>query len=227
VITKKLKRRFHGHTSRINSVACSSGAETFLSASYDGTVRIWDGRSWNKEPIQILSEARDSVSCVRVVSTGGVSEIITGSVDGSVRTYDLRRGQIRCDHLSGDQAVTSLSISPNSLCMAISCLNGMVHLLERTSGRLIKTFSGKHEAGRYAIECDFTADNSYLMCGSENGNAVFYHLATGHREQSLEGHTRPTCSVVCHPNPKLTFLVITASYDGNAVVWSNKAILNN
>lgn len=35
VITQKLKRRYQGHTGLINTVACSSGGNVFVSGSYD------------------------------------------------------------------------------------------------------------------------------------------------------------------------------------------------
>jgi mitogen-activated protein kinase organizer 1 len=44
-------------------------------------------------PIQVLDEATDSVTSVQVKNY----EIITGSVDGKLRTYDLRAGQLSTD----------------------------------------------------------------------------------------------------------------------------------
>ena len=45
------------------------------------------------KPIQVLEEARDSVSSLHVVG----HEIVTGSVDGRVRMYDLRMGMLFVD----------------------------------------------------------------------------------------------------------------------------------
>lgn len=52
-------------------------------------------RAQNRQPIQILQEARDAVQTMHVASTA----IITGSVDGHVRTYDLRKGELRSDYI--------------------------------------------------------------------------------------------------------------------------------
>jgi mitogen-activated protein kinase organizer 1 len=43
----------------------------------------------------VLEDARDSVQTLYV---GGAS-IMTGSVDGHVRTYDLRKGELRADYI--------------------------------------------------------------------------------------------------------------------------------
>jgi len=56
---------------------------------------IYCSRSQNRQPIQALEEARDSVQALYV----GNSRIMTGSVDGHVRTYDLRKGELRADYI--------------------------------------------------------------------------------------------------------------------------------
>ena len=61
--------------------------------SFDATVRIWDCKSSSMKPIQVLEEARDSVSSLHVVG----HEIVTGCVDGRVRVYDLRMGMLFVD----------------------------------------------------------------------------------------------------------------------------------
>ena len=47
------------------------------------------------QPIQILDEARDAVQTLHV----GPTFIVSGSIDGHVRTYDLRMGELRSDFI--------------------------------------------------------------------------------------------------------------------------------
>ena len=61
--------------------------------SFDATVRIWDAKSQNMKPIQVLGDAKDSVTSVVVQG----HDIITGSVDGRLRCYDLRKGMLNVD----------------------------------------------------------------------------------------------------------------------------------
>lgn len=59
------------------------------------TVRLWDMRARQRLPLQILDDAKDSV--VDIYISG--DRIYTASVDGYLRTYDLRAGQLRQDFL--------------------------------------------------------------------------------------------------------------------------------
>jgi mitogen-activated protein kinase organizer 1 len=229
ILTQKLKKRFQGHVGRINSVACSKkNGCIFLSASYDGTVRIWDGRSFSNDPVQILKDATDSVSCVKLLEgrseKGGgnnVYEIMTCSVDGCVRTYDIRRGMMKTDDFGQDMSLTCLANTSDDLCTAVSCLNGSIHTVEKSTGMLLGTCFGGHVAGRYSLECGITSDDEYVFSGSEDGRVVFYELKTGRVVQSLEGHSRVTTTVACHPKVEHSSVVISGSYDGNAIVWTN------
>ena len=87
------------------------GDSLVVSGSFDATVRIWDCKSGSVKPIQVLEEARDSVSSVQVTEW----EIIAGSVDGRVRVYDLRMGMVSTD------LVGSESIMPCFLYVEVMC----------------------------------------------------------------------------------------------------------
>jgi hypothetical protein len=46
-------------------------------------LRLWDSRSRSKDPLMILEDAKDAVTCVS--SVAGEAQIVTSSVDGKVR----------------------------------------------------------------------------------------------------------------------------------------------
>jgi mitogen-activated protein kinase organizer 1 len=258
MVTQQVQRRFHGHTGRINAVAISEACETYLSASYDGTVKVWDGRSHTNEPIMTLSEAKDSVTDLlvlqqqdhdnntsnqrsssnkkhpQVYSSTSTALIRTASVDGMVRTYDIRKGNLAADDCGSP--ITGMASSWDNQCLAINCLDGSIRLMELDSGILLHTYTGSHKAGHYGLACAMTADDTTLVTGSEDGNAVLYDIMMGGVRQQrgsrqgttnkavqiLQGHTRPTCSIATHPKRDHASVVITASYDGTAIVWAHE-----
>lgn len=73
----------------MNSVKFNEYGSVVVSAGYDQSVRAWDCRSQSTEPIQIINTFTDSVMSVCLTKT----EIIAGSVDGTVRTFDIRMGR--------------------------------------------------------------------------------------------------------------------------------------
>lgn len=220
VISTTAIRRYHGHSSRINSVAAASAqSQVYLSASYDGTVRIWDGKSHSKEPIQILSEAKDSVTSVLIDEHSSRCEIVTASVDGIIRTYDLRKGIVK--HDDAGEPITSMAFSRDRNCLLLNGLDGILRFMERDTSELLNSYMGSHEAGQYGLECAISATDEYVLTGSEDGKVVLYDLVDCKMVQALIGHTRPTCSICAHPNRNQSSVVISASYDSNAVVWAN------
>lgn len=94
LVTAQVKQKWWGHMARIEYVTClggsssstdsnnTTGEDIYASASYDSTVRLWDARSRSKEPLMMLDQAKDAVTCV--AAGRGVAQIITSSVDGKV-----------------------------------------------------------------------------------------------------------------------------------------------
>lgn len=219
VMSGAVLRRLHGHTARVNTVACNHNASVILSGSYDGTVKCWDNKSSSKEPIETLTDATDSVTSILVHG----HEVISASVDGRVRTYDLRMGELRTDYVTEHSALTSLAMSHDNQCLAVSCLDahyGTIHLLERSTGSILASYSGHHRSTNYGVGVGITSDDCYIVTGSEDGMVPIYDLASKELVQCLEGHSRHTCAVACNPDPKSSNMVISGSYDGHAVVWT-------
>ncbi|RQM15480.1 hypothetical protein DD237_005915 [Peronospora effusa] len=83
-------------------------------------------------PIQVLDDFRDSVTSMVVTD----HEIIAGCVDGVVRTYDLRVGQLFREHI--DEPVVSVANSPDARFVLAGCLDGSIRLIEKTDGTEVK-----------------------------------------------------------------------------------------
>lgn len=221
LVTQRSLRRLSGHYGRINAVAIGPGRETYLSASYDATVRIWDGRSRSTEPIQLLAEAKDSVTDIHLAQQDNdnlqrPTMIRTSSVDGVVRSYDLRKGLVTCD--DHHSPITGMAPTHDGKCLAVSCLDGSIRLMELETGELLNTYLDHHVAGQYGLNCGVTANDTTIVSASEDGSAVLYDLVRATCVQSLRGHTKAVCSVAAHPlEPSV---LVTASYDASAVVWA-------
>lgn len=136
----------HSHTGRVNSVTFAGTDDSLLiSGGLDCTVRIWDTKSsssGSQKPVQVLSEARDSVTSVAVHG----AEIITGSVDGRVRTYDIRAGRCLTDVFPA--SVTSLSLSRDGKTLLVGTLDSKLRLMDRRDGTCLRTYGDEGYANK-------------------------------------------------------------------------------
>ncbi|OTA61200.1 WD40 repeat-like protein [Hypoxylon sp. EC38] len=167
VASAQTLRRFGGtqqsHTARINCVSFGGEDDSLLiSGSLDTSVRIWDVKSKSLKPIQVLTEARDSISAVAVRGP----EIVSGSVDGRVRTYDVRMGRCVTDVIG--PSVTSLCLTRDGKAVLVGSLDSKVRLMDRESGGCLKTYSNpewKNEDLR--VQSILGGKEQYVLVGDE------------------------------------------------------------
>jgi len=186
-----------GHAGRVN--ACCWGGEgdsLVLTGSFDATVKIWDTKQRGDRPIMTLSEARDSISSVDVSG----AEILTGSVDGRVRCYDLRMGCMdqdvigrKCcamimlkggekeiaDGMISDPVTSVMTTKTNDSYLA-STLDSTVRLMDKRDGKLLQAFrEDGFTNNTYRIRSTLAAADSVVISGSEDGQIYVWDLLEG------------------------------------------------
>ncbi|XP_068658981.1 uncharacterized protein [Aristolochia californica] len=209
VSTGRIIRKFRGHDSEVNSVKFNEYGSVVVSAGYDRSVRAWDCRSHSTEPIQIIDTFSDSVMSVCLTKT----EIIAGSVDGTVRTFDIRIGRETVENLG--QPVNCISISNDGNCVLASCLDSCIRLLDRSTGELLQEYKG-HTCKSYKMDCCLTNTDAHVAGGSEDGFIFFWDLVDASVISRFQAHASVVTSVCYHPKDSC---MITSSVDGTIRVW--------
>ncbi|GFZ14644.1 transducin/WD40 repeat-like superfamily protein [Actinidia rufa] len=166
----------------VNAVKFNEYASVVVSAGYDRSVRAWDCRSHSTEPIQIVDTFLDSVMSVCLTK----SEIIAGSVDGTVRTFDIRIGREISDDLG--QPVNCISLSNDGNCILASCLDSTLRLLDRSTGELLQEYKG-HTCKSYKMDCCLTNSDAHITGGSEDGFIYYWDLVDASVVSSFRAHT--------------------------------------
>ena len=95
VSTGQKIRRFRGHDSAVNAVSFAADDQVVITAGYDRAMKMWDCRSNSIDPIQSVVAWRDAVTSLTVAG----HRITGGSVDGTLRTLDVRAGRVHVDDL--------------------------------------------------------------------------------------------------------------------------------
>ncbi|KAK1153717.1 WD repeat domain-containing protein 83-like [Acipenser oxyrinchus oxyrinchus] len=214
VATGQVIRKLRGHAGKVNCVRFNEEATVILSGSIDTSVRCWDTRSRQRDPIQILDEAKDGVSSLRVSE----HEILTGSVDGRVRRYDLRMGQLHSDFV--DSPVTCVCFSKDGQCTLSSSLDSTLRLLDKDTGELLGEYKG-HKNSRYKLECCLTEKDTHVVSCSEDGSVYYWDLVQGSLSLSVSVGKGVVQSLSFHPTePRL----LTAS-EGSIQLWGEESLV--
>ncbi|KAF4737448.1 hypothetical protein FOZ62_023224, partial [Perkinsus olseni] len=175
VATAKIIRRFARHRGPVNCCDFAGQEQNvLLTGSNDKTVMLWDWRAFtNNKPLQTLTEAYDSVQAIKVINE---YEILTGSVDGCLRRYDIRYGRLTVDEFDG-QSISCISASSDSRYLLLGMLDSGIRLIETQTGRVVKDYKGKHVNRSYKVYCTFDGSENLVLTGSEAGSMAWYDVA--------------------------------------------------
>ncbi|NWI25886.1 WDR83 protein, partial [Sula dactylatra] len=202
VATGQVVRKYRGHAGKVNCVQFNEEATIIVSGSIDSTIRCWDCRSRRPDPVQVLDEAKDGVSSVKVSD----HEILSGSVDGRVRRYDLRAGQLYSDYIGSP--ITSVCFSKDGQCTLAASLDSTLRLLDKETGELLGDTA-------YRLDCVLSEQDTHVGCASEDGNVYFWDLVEGSLALSLAVGRSVVQSLSFHP----TLPCLLAATEGHIQLW--------
>lgn len=117
----------------------------------------------------MLDDAKDAIQSLSI----GGSSILTGSVDGHVRYYDLRKGSLTADYLG--QPITSLVPAADAQTTLVATLDSRIRLLDMQSGAVLNTYEG-HVHSQYRCRASFGHQEASVIFGDEEGRVWAWDL---------------------------------------------------
>ena len=121
-------------------------------------------------------------------ATGSTSCVIASSLDGTVRTYDMRIGKCLTDALGAPVGAIALSHDKNCILAALPSKSaaastgggGDLVLFERAGGSVLNRYSGGgHLHSVYRLLPALTSTDSHVVAPSEDGCVRFFDLVDG------------------------------------------------
>jgi WD40 repeat protein len=165
----------------VNAVAFNSDG-TLLAAAYANTVTVWQSeRTGQYEELYVLNHHRGEVNTVAFQPDGSL--LATGSIDGTVRLWDMNSGE-EVQRLRGDfepiipTVMYDVIFSPDGT-LVIAGAGGhrqsedAIWIWDVETGDLVATLKG-HFGGVYGI--DISADGATLISASWDGTVGVWRI---------------------------------------------------
>jgi hypothetical protein len=147
-------------------------------------------------------------------------QIASGDWGGLVTVRDRKTGDVLFSEQHG-QYVQAVAYSPDGRYLATGSSDQKIRILDAASGKLITTLEG-HTDGVVGVGFlpDKDAIDPWLLSCSYDNTARLWNWQTGETLQTFKGHSWWVWKANFSPDARR---IVTASQDGKAIVWQNRA----
>lgn len=198
-----------GHTDLVVGVAYSPDGQRIVTASYDGSARIWDAASG--EPLLVLRGHASAVRSAAFSADG--RRIVTASYDKTARLWGATSGELLLVLTGHTGRVRSAALSPDGRHVVTASEDGTARLWDASSGEQLEVLAG--HVG-YLRSAAFSADGRRIVTAADDGTARLWDATTGRQLLVLSGHSGAVDTAAFSPNGQR---VVTGSEDKTARVW--------
>ncbi|MCL2709480.1 MAG: WD40 repeat domain-containing protein [Planctomycetaceae bacterium] len=187
-----------GHFGKVHTAAFSPDGTKIVTASYDGTARIWDVES-GEELLILPGHSGHSIGCNFaafspdgriIVTQGGVGSYRLGDSRGidTVRLWDAETGN-ELRRLEGSSFCDSIAFSPDGT-KVVAAGWDTVFIWEVDSGKVLQKIEG-HTKGhtRSVLSAAFSSDSKKIVTSGWDNTARIWDVETGKELKKLEGPT--------------------------------------
>jgi WD40 repeat protein len=196
-----------GHGAAVWSIAPSRDGRHVVTASDDGTARIWDVRT----RVGLALEGHTEPVNFAIFSGDGRS-VVTASNDRTARIWDVRTGKQKAVLGGHTSRVLTAVFSPDGAQVLTASADDTARLwnVEPQADTSIVVLTGHDEGVRTAA---FSRDRHLVVTGANDGSAMIWDAQTGVRRAALRRHKEKVSSVMFSPDGES---VVTGSDDGTA-----------
>jgi WD40 repeat protein len=139
--------------------------------------------------------------------------VVSGSLDNTVRLWELATGKEVRRFAGHKDTVLSVAVTPDGKYVLSASADKTVRLWELATGKEVRRFMGhRSEVNSVAV----TPDGKYVVSGSGDKTVRLWELATGQEVRRFTGHEYCVNSVAVTPDGKY---IVSGSDDKTARLW--------
>ena len=172
-----------GHTDGLGSAVFSPSGDAVLTASWDGTARLWDARTGELKAV--LEGHTDRVVSAAFDRSGNA--VVTASLDKTARLWDARTGELKAVLEGHTDALHSAAFNRSGDAVVTAGWDRTARIWDATTGEPKAVLEGHHGPVYSAV---FNRSGDAVLTASRDGTARIWNLWNLTVEEE-------TC-VICH-----------------------------
>jgi WD40 repeat protein/serine/threonine protein kinase len=199
------------HPDAVRTVAFSPDGRHLAAGCLDGTVKVWDARTWQQVQNWRAHDAR-----VFSVAWGPNSQYLaSGGIDQKILVWDLSTGALVHTLPGHTGTINHLAFSPDGQYVASASEDRTVRLWDLAAPPAAFTFREHAEAVKGVA---FHAAGGHLVSASADGHIKIWDRTTGAVTATRRGHIRWVASMAFHTQSHRLAL---GSWDGSVELWDD------
>ncbi|KAF3291569.1 hypothetical protein TWF970_000783 [Orbilia oligospora] len=203
-----LLQRLGGHTSWVCDVMFSPDGQTLVSASRDGSIKLWDPATG-----RLLQKLEGHVSVRAVAFSLDGKTIASGLDDKTVRLWSAGTGRPIGILEGHEDSVRRLAFSPSGTVLASVSDDKSIILWDTESGEMLQRLEGHTKAVNGVA---FSPDGSLMASASDDKTIKLWDARDNMLLRTLSGHEGEIYSVVFSPDSQI---LASASEDKAIGLW--------
>ncbi len=204
--------RFPAHTQAVTGIAYTSDSAALVSASIDGTLKVWDAAHGK---LLATFHLDGGPSTALAVADGRAA---TAHADGTVTTYDLATGDKIATVKHGDAPIHAIVFAGGPTRLAAAGEDATLSVWDLSQPAAPTQRHTGHQGAIHRLA--FASRGPFVASGGADTTVKLWHLEKNELVRTYTGHDAPVTALALN---KAGTVLASADQDGQLRLWSTYA----